>query len=581
MQPIDVFHLSSFNNLEEAKVVYQWAVNGFIVYLIKHQDILEYKTVKERKEVYSSYIELPDSINLSQMILYLKKCQVMVDENGVTSFFANSYTWRNPNIESKEMASSFAIQNEESDENHFVNSFSNYCSWKDPTMRIHLIRGSEGLIWNIFYRFTKQSSFFSFAETTIPSLRCHPETIALIGKIKAEPFHKTHLDFLKKDFKVIRVIDPDILRKEYEAINTDLEKCKKALKDYEVLRTDRELLLDDFDLHVAAMGSFEEKHEVIKKDLERCKKALELKKNYENRLKMISLGVGSGVIFLTSKAVDIATEATSNFFGDGILGFLTGRFVAATSTGAALFSGFLGTILLSRMFFSPKSIEIAVDEELEFLQKKTTLLAASKPLFIEIEPISASSRIDERVRVSKFTWAVTLITHEGSNGNHAKIIVEGLNDGFYSNENSRIKNENTVKNGEKFTYMAEFNPPIKSQIFLPTKKLKYDTRTEIWMITSDKVKKMIESIEKESFLPEEQQPFNYWGIRSKIYRLNPKKPWSFSGKVGDNCFTWAQRKLKLLNIDLGKSRIDHVAALVKNYTREKEEYETFSVQQLI
>ena len=118
-----------------------------------------------------------------------------------------------------------------------------------------------------------------------------------------------------------------------------------------------------------------------------------------------------------------------------------------------------------------------------------TPLSLQKPLLIEIEPVSIPSVIDERARVSKFTWAVTLVTHMGSEGNHAKIIVEGINDGFYSNENPRIKNENTVKNGEKFTYMAEFNPPIKSQIFLPTKKLKYDTRTEIWMVTSDRVKK--------------------------------------------------------------------------------------------
>lgn len=581
MQPVGVFHLSSFNNLEEDKVVHQWAVNEFVVYLIKHQDILEYKTVKERKEVYSSYIELPGSISLSQMILYLKKCQVMVDENGVTSFFANCYTWKNPNIESKEMASFLVVQNQASDENHFVSSFSNYCRWKDPTTKIHLIRGPEGLIWNIFHRFTKQSFFFSFARATIPSLRCHPETIALIGKIKAEPFHKTHLDFLKKDFKVIRVINPDILRKEYEAINTDLEECKKALKDYEVLKTDRELLLGDFDLHVTAMRSFKGKHEVIKKDLEKCKRVLELKKNYEDRLMMTSVAMGSGVIFLTTKTADIAMEATSNFFGDGILGLLTGRFVLATATGAALFSGILGTILLSRMFFSPRSVEIAVDEKLELLQKKTTLLATPEPLLIEIEPISASSRIDERVRVSKFTWAVTLITHEGSNGNHAKIIVEGLNDGFYSHENPHIKNENTVKNGEIFTYMAEFNPPIKSQIFLSNKKLKYDTRTEIWMVTSDKVKKMIESIEDESSLPEERQLFNYWGIRSKIYKFNPDDFWNFSGKVGDNCFTWAQRKLRILNIDLGKSRIDHVAALVKNYTKRKEEYKILPVQQRI
>lgn len=92
------------------------------------------------------------------------------------------------------------------------------------------------------------------------------------------------------------------------------------------------------------------------------------------------------------------------------------------------------------------------------------MLPLEQPVCIEIEPVSAPSRIDERVRVSKFTWAVTLITHDGSNGNHAKIIVEGINDGFYSDENPRIKNGETVKDGEKFIYMAQFNPPIKSQL---------------------------------------------------------------------------------------------------------------------
>ncbi|MGB7127972.1 MAG: hypothetical protein WBD50_02640, partial [Candidatus Rhabdochlamydia sp.] len=218
MQPVGVFHLSSLNNLE-AKAVHQWAANEFVVYLIKHQDILEYKTTKEGKEVYSSYIELPSSISLSQMILYLKKCQVMVDENGVTSFFANSYTWRNPKIESKEMVSLFAMYDEASDKSDFISSFSSYCNWKDPTIKVNLIRGIEGPIWNIFHRFTKQSSFFPFAEATIPSLRCHLETIALIEKIKAESLNNPRsIDCLRKDFKVVRVIDSKTLKKEYKKL---------------------------------------------------------------------------------------------------------------------------------------------------------------------------------------------------------------------------------------------------------------------------------------------------------------------------------------------------------------------------
>ena len=531
MQPIGIFHLSSLNNLE-AKTIHQWAVNEFVVYLVKHQDILEYKTTKEGKEVYSSYIELPSSINLNQMILYLKKCQVMVDENGVTSFFANSYTWRNPKIESKEIVSLLAIHDEASRESDFISSFSNYCNWKDPTIKINLIKGVKGPVWNIFHRFTKQSSFFSFAEATIPSIRCHPETIALIEKIKAESLNNPRsMDCLRKDFKVVRVIDSEMLKE---------EKFKLCVA------------LDDFRL------------------------------NNKAALAMLTSGSGcaAGAVYLSSSAIGAGASAVNAFVGGGVFGTLAAGSVGIAAGTLALFSGLLvgtftaGGIIVYSLI---DRINLLTKKNL-FLQARVDLLPLEKPLLIEIEPISTPSRIDNRMRVSKFTWAVTLITHAGSNGNHAKIIVEGLNDGFYSNENPRIRNENTVKNGEKFTYMAEFNPPIKSQIFLPTKKLKYDTRTEIWMVTSDRVKKMLASIEEEKSL---QQPtFNYWGIYSKIYKLNPWKL-DLSGKVGDNCFTWARKKLRILNIDLGEGYTDHLAAIARKYTKEKEEYEILPVQQLI
>ncbi|MFI0478988.1 MAG: hypothetical protein ACH349_07795, partial [Candidatus Rhabdochlamydia sp.] len=51
-------------------------------------------------------------------------------------------------------------------------------------------------------------------EVTIPSLRCHPGTVALIEKIKAEAFNNSqHILCLIKDFKV-RVIDSKLFQKE-------------------------------------------------------------------------------------------------------------------------------------------------------------------------------------------------------------------------------------------------------------------------------------------------------------------------------------------------------------------------------
>ena len=104
------------------------------------------------------------------------------------------------------------------------------------------------------------------------------------------------------------------------------------------------------------------------------------------------------------------------------------------------------------------------------------------------------------------------------------------------------------------------------------------------MVSINKVKKMIEAIEKEKYLPADQRrPFNLWGIGSKIYKYSPKwtNPFSCSGKSGDNCFKWARDQLKMIDIDLGEGYMDYITAMAKNYTRNKEEYKTIPMQEMI
>ncbi len=59
--------------------------------------------------------------------------------------------------------------------------------------------------------------------------------------------------------------------------------------------------------------------------------------------------------------------------------------------------------------------------------KRQIYALETRPLIIEVEPRSQRSKIDDKVLVSKFMWAVTMIANQGSNGNHAQLIVEGLN----------------------------------------------------------------------------------------------------------------------------------------------------------
>lgn len=85
------------------------------------------------------------------------------------------------------------------------------------------------------------------------------------------------------------------------------------------------------------------------------------------------------------------------------------------------------------------------------------------------------------------------------------------------------------------------------------------------------------------YSPGYRRPFNFYGKNSKFYKFKPlDKKWRiFSGEVGDNCFTWARDKLKMININLGEGYTDLVVAMAKNYTRDKEEYKTLPIQEMI
>ena len=541
--------------------------------------------------------------NVEETISFIKTCKAAVDENGIANFFENHRNWVSANREfssqeDKLLAAFFNrykrrvdetgnadlfkkplqwlkairtnaeldldlelelsdlemealsllaiferldmlkhVENVFSIENIFMNAFSNYHKWKyDPTVRVSLTLGIEGLVWNVFQRITKECSFHHFQEATIPSLRCHPETIALIEKIKKEGLSNPSLLYrLISDFKV-RVISPNNLLKEHEALVTSY----------------KELMLP------------------------------ELKKSEAVDLTSI-LGVGPAAVYAAKSVIGAGATAVKDFFGGGVFGSLAAG-TTVVYTGALTFScSAIAALTIGGYFFTKISIESYLEKTALF-EKKKELLSPQihKPLLIEIEPISLPSVIDERVRVSKFTWAVTLVTHTGSEGNHARIIIEGINDGFYDEEAPQIGTAKKVEIGEKFIHLADYSPQIQSGLFSPD-ALEYETRTEIWMRSSDKVKKMLEAIKKEQYFPAYRRPFNFYGKNSKFYQFKPlDKEWRiFSGKVGDNCFTWARDKLKMINIDLGEGYTDLVVAMAKNYTRDKEEYKTLPIQEMI
>lgn len=67
-------------------------------------------------------------------------------------------------------------------------------------------------------------------------------------------------------------------------------------------------------------------------------------------------------------------------------------------------------------------------------QKQECVLAQFDPKTskIHIEPLHSTSFFQDNILVSKYRWTVALIRNSGPTGNHAQIVVEGINDGFFS-----------------------------------------------------------------------------------------------------------------------------------------------------
>lgn len=100
---------------------------------------------------------------------------------------------------------------------------------------------------------------------------------------------------------------------------------------------------------------------------------------------------------------------------------------------------------------------------------------------VVIEPLSAPSYFDSRVKVSPSIWNITLVIDQrGSPSNQTSIIIEGIND----------KNE-------YFMHKAEFiNNEVNSRPICQ-KDLSFDKRSEIWTKRKDIVIDLLKMIETE------------------------------------------------------------------------------------
>ena len=472
----------------EISTEHSWNFNNFRVNLININNTrLECETIEsDRKEsMYRGPVEIPSSLTLARMISKLKLREVIVNEDYSVDFLPKYRTWK--------------IENQD----------------------VSLLRDDQDLIWKIFNTFTYKVSLFNLAEqTTIPSKRCHPDTVALIERIKKDYSNGNNLKILIEDFHVVNVLDIATCRKEHE----ELEKIINKLES---------------DYNISLRKS---------------------EKTFDTSLKVLIIpGVLSEAVSLFafwSRIVNIAK--------------LYGVAVAAGAGYGALIVGCATALVPGLIAIGAKSIydehkmaknknKKEVPLKREFIKETNRLnrFSIERPLFVEIEPISVESLINRKVRVSKFTWAVTLVIvggcYDTSIKTHAELYIEGIYDGCFKaiedSGSSDYQNMN-LNNNEYFLHVAHLThkgiqsfPIVNPNSFISHIK----ERSEIWMKPAKEINQMFNRIQQQ-----------------KAKETPTNKNFSVLGKESflsneHNCITFCLENLKTLNIYPPRNLGDKIA----------------------
>lgn len=168
---------------------------------------------------------------------------------------------------------------------------------------------------------------------------------------------------------------------------------------------------------------------------------------------------------------------------------------------------------------------------------------------IFLEPITAVSQLDPRVKVSAYQLAVTLIRTKGATkslNNHAEILIEGVEGGKYS------------ASFTDFTGEIIRHEQIKGQ-------LRYEGRSKTWKRTRSLVEKMIEKIEEDKKHPPK---FNLLGWKSMFGHEKLEK--------GHSCISWATVTLALANIHLKEKGHSFIVMNTNDYAENPKKYKQLS-----
>jgi hypothetical protein len=169
------------------------------------------------------------------------------------------------------------------------------------------------------------------------------------------------------------------------------------------------------------------------------------------------------------------------------------------------------------------------------------------PNRLDLEPIHHASGFGEHILVSKFMWAITLIRYKGISGNHAQIIIEGINDGCFEEIPighyfvclADLLGTKKIRKGDgEETEVRAIRTDLKTEF-----DVRYEARSETWKRSSSSVKGMIRAI-----VEERDNPPSGFAIYGRHSILASKKV------VEDSCITWAISRLALIEIVLKEEK---------------------------
>ncbi|MGK5595610.1 MAG: hypothetical protein ACSNEK_09690 [Parachlamydiaceae bacterium] len=171
---------------------------------------------------------------------------------------------------------------------------------------------------------------------------------------------------------------------------------------------------------------------------------------------------------------------------------------------------------------------------------------------LRVRPLESRSRIDPRVSISPFQWAVTLVAYGGSvghcsclsKGNHAQLIVEGIDE-----------------EGKPFVKMIHHTGPqgVKVEPLTDKSKVLFGERSMIWKKPAWRVQKLINQAKQDETLGP-ALGFNIFGEKSFLYITK--------GVPGaHNCFSYSRDRLKLIDVHLKNVAFEWIAVKTKSFTK--------------